>query len=167
MRSLLVLRRQGHHVAAVRADAVGHPDGGIAVAQSIARPLVVHFRLGGDAIGKPALLAVDVLVPAHERRRHRAGRNDERLRLERAEQEGQHEGHDDRFDRLAHAVPGRFWAGLGTARVCTRGSVAFALVSRRDDRVKVTWIHDVLARLQFHRCIALHSCARRATNERI
>src|SRR5687767_14791626 len=64
----------------------------------------MDFIAGAYAVGILALVADDVLVTAAERRGHRAGRNDEGLRLERAEKESQDEGNDNRFDGLADAV---------------------------------------------------------------
>ena len=63
---------------------------------------------GADLDTHAAHGAVQVLVAAHQGRGHGAGGNDERLGLERAKQKGQHEGHDDRFDRLANARRRRY-----------------------------------------------------------
>jgi len=62
---------------------------------------IFTLAAGRDAELVSALGAMDVLVLPLQRRRHRAGRDDERLRLERAKQKGEDERHDDRFDRLA------------------------------------------------------------------
>ena len=73
--------------------------------------------LAVDVEAMAALEAVDVLVRAHQRRGHRAGRDHERLGLERAEQKRQHERDHDRLDRLADRVRRRAasstrgWAG--------------------------------------------------------
>ncbi len=55
-----------------------------------------------DRVHVPAFRARDLLVTAHQGRRHRAGRDHEPFRLEAPDQEGQ-EDHHKRLDRLAPA----------------------------------------------------------------
>ena len=62
--------------------------------------LVVLFGAAADAVIAPACRADEVLVASHEGRGHRAGGDDECLGFEGAEQEGEGERDDDRFDRL-------------------------------------------------------------------
>ena len=45
-------------------------------------------------------------MPAHQGRSHRSRGNHERLGLETPDHQGQDKGHDDRFDRVAVALPG-------------------------------------------------------------
>ena len=52
-------------------------------------------------------------MPALQRRGHRAGRNDERLGHEAAEQQGQDHRHRDRLDRLPPAAVGRLVLVVG------------------------------------------------------
>ena len=75
--------------------------------------VVIFLGAAADAEVAAAGIADEILVAAHERGGHRAGRDHERLRLEGAEQQGERKGHDDRLDRLAapatrilHAVAG-------------------------------------------------------------
>ena len=86
--------------------------------------LVALFLAGGNAEAVATLGTVDVLVPAHERRGHRAGRDHERFGFERAKQKRQHERDDDRLDRFANRVRVRlddrghrlgWWPGVGVA----------------------------------------------------
>ena len=74
---------------------------------------VLFARIDSEAMA--ALDAVDVLVPAHQRGGHRAGRDHKRLGLERAEQKRQHERDHDRLDRLADGVRGDGCDGGDTA----------------------------------------------------
>ena len=66
------------------------------------------------------LEAIDVLVGAHQRGGHRAGRDHERLGLERAKQKRQHERDHDRLDRLAHGM--RSWAAATVVGAALAGN---------------------------------------------
>ena len=66
--------------------------------------LVPFFFAGRYLKAVTTLRTVDVLVAAHESRRHRAGRDDERFGFERPKQKRQHKGDHDRFDRFADGV---------------------------------------------------------------
>ncbi len=53
-----------------------------------------------------ALRAGELLVPAHQGRSHRTGRNDERLSLEASDDQREDERDHDRLDRVAVSLAG-------------------------------------------------------------
>ena len=79
--------------------------------------LVVLLRAAAHAEVAAAGVAGEVLVAAHERRRHRAGGDHERLGLERPKQERECERHHDRLDGLAAVAEGAAHRVAGTRRV--------------------------------------------------
>ena len=85
--------------------------------------LVILLRAAADPVVAATGRADEILVAPHQGRRHRPGGDDERLRLEGPEEEGEGEGNDNRFDRLPaegewtdHDVTGPQPGGGGDSR---------------------------------------------------
>ena len=81
--------------------------------------LVVFLRAAADAKIPTARGAREILVAAHQRGRHRSGRNHERFRLERSKEQCERERDDDRFDRFPTGAE-RALHGVGGPRLTAR-----------------------------------------------